>query len=400
MTNISLGIAFFFTSVLNFCFAAPEPRNSQGVPLIAAATAPAEAQFQTYMTTPVRRPDGAKWRLGYVDSGDYEEYPRTLKVIVKGLQELGWLSVPDIPKNLDSKQLWNYLTENVSSDYLEFVKDAWWQPGNFDESARPKVREAIMARISTQNDIDLMIAMGTWAGQDMAALGAPIPTIVASVSDAVEAHIVRSAKDSGLDNLHARVAPQRYQRQLRLFHEVIPFRRLGVVYENSEVGRTYGAVNAVTEVSKQLGFEVVPCYAQAAGVAPEAATKNVLDCYRRLAKIIDAAYITVHRGLTKEAVKKVAQILRDARIPSFSMLGAQEVEEGILLSLSGANSAYVGLFYAETIARIFNGAKPRQLKQIWIDPPKLALNLRTARAIGFDPPVEVLLAADEVFGED
>jgi ABC-type uncharacterized transport system substrate-binding protein len=67
------------------------------------------------------------------------------------------------------------------------------------------------------------------------------------------------------------------------------------------------------------------------------------------------------------------------------------------MSLAQADYSYVGLFYAETIARIFNGARPRQLNQVWIDPAKIALNLETARIIGFDPPVDILLAADEVY---
>jgi len=79
------------------------------------------------------------------------------------------------------------------------------------------------------------------------------------------------------------------------------------------------------------------------------------------------------------------------------MAGSQEVEQGILLSLARADVSYVGLFHAETIARILNGAKPRQLSQLWVDPPKIALNLGTARIIGFDPPVDILLAADEVY---
>jgi ABC-type uncharacterized transport system substrate-binding protein len=93
----------------------------------------------------------------------------------------------------------------------------------------------------------------------------------------------------------------------------------------------------------------------------------------------------------------VAEILRQARVPSFSMLGSEEVKHGLLLSLAQADYSYVGLFYAETMARIFNGAKPRDLSQVWIDPAKIALNLETARVIGFDPPVDILLAADEVY---
>ncbi|WZB74543.1 ABC transporter substrate binding protein [Achromobacter insuavis] len=343
------------------------------------------------------RPDGKKWRIGYFESGDYSEYPRTLRVTVDGLQKLGWITVPAIPDGLNGKQMWEYLADNARSDTLEFVRDAWWQPGNFDAAQRPAVRAAIKQRLEEKKDIDLIIAMGTWAGQDMAGMGAPVPTIVASTSDAVGARITRSAQDSGLDNLHARVQPERYQRQVRLFHEIVPFKRLGLVYEDSPEGRTYSAVDAVEQVAREQGFEVLTCNAPSNGIAPEAATRNALECYAKLAPKIDAAYVTVHRGVTPVSIDTVAEILRQARVPSFSMLGSEEVKHGLLLSLAQADYSYVGLFYAETMARIFNGAKARELSQVWIDPAKIALNLQTARVIGFDPPVDILLAADEVY---
>lgn len=364
-----------------------------------AATAAAQgiAAARVFPTTLKPRPDGRKWRLGYFESGDYSEYPRTLRVIVAGLRQLGWLTVPPIPAGLSSRQIWQFLAENAHSDVLEFVPDAWWQPGNFDASKRPAVRQAIQDRIRQRGDIDLIIAMGTLAGQDMATLGAPVPTVVASTSDAVGAHIVKSAEDSGLDNLHARVQPERYQRQVRLFRDIVRFKTLGLVYDDTPEGRTYAAVDAVEQVARELHFTVRSCNARANGIPQEEATRNVLACYREIAPHIDAAYVTVHRGITPDSVAEVAAILRDAKVPSFSMLGSEEVRKGILMSLAQADYSYVGLFYAETIARIFNGARPRQLNQIWVDPAKIALNLETARIIGFDPPVDILLAADEVY---
>ena len=79
------------------------------------------------------------------------------------------------------------------------------------------------------------------------------------------------------------------------------------------------------------------------------------------------------------------------------MAGSREVRDGLLMSIAQADLSHVGLFHAETIARALNGAQPRQLSQLWVDPPKIALNLSTARRIGFDPPVDILLAADEVY---
>ena len=362
----------------------------------AAATPPA-AQTRVFPTTPHARPDGRKWRLGYYDGGNYSEYPRTLRAVVEGLQKLGWLTLPAIPADLDSHQMWQFIAANAKSSTLQFVDDAWWQAGNFDAAQRPVMRAAIEQRIKDKHDIDLIIAMGTWAGQDMATLGAPVPTIVGSTSDPVGSGIIKSDQDSGMDNLFARVQPDRYQRQVRLFHQIVPFKTLGLVYEDSPEGRTYAAVSAVEQVAKEDNFKIVSCSAPATNIDAAQATLNAVDCYRKLSTQVDAMYITVQRGLTPDAVTQVADILRQAKVPSFAMLGSDQVRAGLLMGLAQASYSYVGLFYAETIARIFNGAKPRQLSQIWVDPAKIAINLATARAIGFDPPVDILLAADEVY---
>ena len=69
------------------------------------------------------------------------------------------------------------------------------------------------------------------------------------------------------------------------------------------------------------------------------------------------------------------------------------------LVLSQAGFKYVGEFHAQTIAKILNGAKPNQLLQLFEEPPKIAINLKTAEAIGFNPPIVLLGAADEIFNE-
>ena len=151
-------------------------------------------------------------------------------------------------------------------------------------------------RLVQGQDIDLVIAMGTWAGQDMTALGAPVPPS----SRPPPARIVASAQDSGLENMHARVQPERYQRQLRLFHEIVGFRKLGLVYEDSPSGRSYAAVDAVRQIAMEKGFPCAPA-TRASGVSAREATANVLHCYQELEGRVDAVYVTVSRGLTPAA---------------------------------------------------------------------------------------------------
>lgn len=365
----------------------------------APSAAQASDPAPTWTVSPAPRPDGTPWRLGYVESGIYVEYPQTLRAVIGGLEQLGWVTLDaPIPDEQSAQDIWQWLAQHNTSNYLTFDPSAYWRPGNFDTAEREPTRQAVLQRIQQDKDVDLLIAMGTWAGQDMRALGPPVPTVVTSVSDPLTAGIVDSIHDSGRDNLHTRIEPQRYQRQLRLFHEIVPFDTLGIVYEDSEAGRTYAAVGAIDEVSRQLGFKVVHCHAGSSNVSANQARNNAIACYRDLARQhVDAVYVTTHQGVTQESIVPIAEILREAGIPSFSMMGANDVRHGILLSLAQANLSYVGRFHAEAIARILNGAKPRDLDQVWIDPAKIALNLDTARAIGFDPPIDILLAADDVF---
>lgn len=371
----------------------------------AAPAAPAMPRLHRQMangnldvpTAPRRRPDGAKWRIGYVASGEHPNYQRTVRVIIDGLQALGWLHIAPIPEGLTDHEIWQFIATNTRSDVLEFVGDACWIPASFDNHLRPALRQAIAYRLREQQDLDLIIAMGTLAGQDMVTLGAPVPTIVASTSDAIAAHIVKSPKDSGLDNLFVHIYPERYARQLRLFHDTVPFKTLGLVYENTREGRIVSAVDAIERLASELDITLVRCDARAEGLDRETALHNVVACYREISAQVDAVYVTTHIGITPLNVGRVSQVLRAAKVPSFSMHGAEDVRNGILMSLAQSDHTALGLFFAEAIARIFNGAKPRQLRQIWRDPATIALNLETARVIGFDPPVDVLLAADEVY---
>src|SRR3546814_693504 len=237
-----------------------------------------------------------------------------------------------------------WLSQHTQSRYLELVQDAWWQPGNFDAEQRAPMRQAIAQRLEQNHDIDLIIAMGTWAGQDMRQIGPPVPTIVSSTSDPLASHISDSAADSGRDNLHARIEPERYQRQVRLFHEIVPFKELGIVYEDTDAGRSYAAVAAVEQVGQELGFTIKHCHAQSSSISTEQAIDNALKCYQQLAdQNVGAVYVTTHRGVNPTSIKPLAHILEKAKIPSFSMAGSSQVEQGILLSLAQADLSYVGL---------------------------------------------------------
>jgi len=344
---------------------------------------------------------GHKWRIGYLEGGSYLNYAPVLKAVINGLAALNWVEPVAFPQDKDLSvpaNLWKWLSANVKSDYLEFPPDAFYT-SNWDDAARAKTKEQVLSRLANAKDIDLMIAMGTWAGQDLANDRHTVPTLVFSSTDPMAAGIVKSVGDSGRDNINARMDPTIHERQLRLFHDIIGFKKLGVAYEDSVAGKSYSALPAIEKVAAERGFTVVPCYTKASTPNTAEAEESVVQCARQLAPQIDAMYLTIQKGLTLRSLPKVMAELNAKRIPTFSQNGSSEVRHGALLSLAQAEFKYVGRFHAETIARIFNGAKPRALPQVFEDPPKIAINLQEALIIAYDPPVDIIAAADEIYQE-
>ncbi len=57
------------------------------------------------------------------------------------------------------------------------------------------------------------------------------------------------------------------------------------------------------------------------------------------------------------------------------------MKRGVLLSVSFKDFKPIGDFHAEVITKIINGAKPRDLEQIFETPVKIAFNKATAKKI-------------------
>jgi ABC-type uncharacterized transport system substrate-binding protein len=342
---------------------------------------------------------GQKWRIGYYEGGSYVNYPANLRTIVAGLVELGWMAPINIPSMEDataSKPVWDYLAQHTQSKYIEFVSDGYWSAQWFDES-RKNNQENCIQRLNRKKDIDFMIAMGTWAGQDLSNSHHSTPTMAVSVSDPVRSGMSETAQDSGLDHFHAKCDPNRYIRQLRLFHRLVKFKRLGVAYENTPEGKTYAAFDDIQSVSRERDFGIITCEVPFSEVDHKEATDRLIQCHREMAQKVDAVFVTVHRGIdTKRMDETIAPFLAH-KIPTWSQRGPQEVQKGVLFSISRGGFSAVGKYHAEVMAAVFNGQTPRSINQIFEDPKLIAVNTKTAEAIGFEIPNSILRIADEIY---
>ena len=322
---------------------------------------------------------GKKWRIAYYQGGSSYNYYPYLAAIVKGLIDIGWIEKQDLPayKEKDIKTFWNWLANNLKSDYVEFVADAYYS-ADWDNNARPVIRKSIIDRLNTQKDVDLIIAMGSWAGKDLANNEHRTPTMVISSTDPARAGIIASNEDSGYDHVFARVDPRRYERHIRIFHDIVRFKKLGIAYENSNLGRTYAAIDLIETVAKEKNFEIVSCFTKDDIPDQKQAGESVVKCFEELASQVDAIFVVVQNGVNDNTLPQLVSIANKHHIPTFSQQGSDEVRKGILLSISREGGfGPVGRFLAISMAKILNGAKPRQINQVFEEgPPSLSTSKR------------------------
>ncbi len=341
-----------------------------------------------------------KWQIGYYEGGPYQDYQKSLIAGVRGLMALGWIEKKQIPEQSGSRtrDLWHWMADHLQSDYIRFVKDAHYSAG-WDKTLREEMTAGIIARLNQESDIDLMFSLGTWAGQDLASDRHSTPVICMSVSDPVRAGIIDSIEDSGLDHVHARVDPHLYEYQVQVFHDIIHFDRLGLAYENTETGKTYAALDQVERVAEKLGFDIVSCFTIDESPDRNAADESVIKCYQELSKKVDAIYVTAQNGVNPDIIPELVRIVNSHGVPTFSQSGSEGVKAGFLISIAKNSFEPLGLFFAETISKILNGAKPRDIGQVFENERKIAINLKAAEMIGYTPHPEVMFFSDKEYYE-
>ena len=363
----------------------------------AGAAAPAgAAEPEGFAAGGRLRPDGERWRIGYVEGEPFVNFAGNLYGILHGLRELGWIEdlsgLPYREGQDDSRAMWAWLAANDPSPYLEFVADAHWS------FLLDRGEEEVVRRLREERDLDVVIAMGTYAGTVLARDDHRVPVLVLSSSDPVRAGIVASAEDPGRGHIWAFVDPTRGRRQIMVFHDLIGFTRLGMVHEDSELGRIFAMADEVEAVARERGFTIERIYVDEprSEADRDRYHEDVLRAHQELAKRVDAMLIAV-ASIETARLPSLLEPFFEAGIPTFSQLGVEEVEQGAVLSVARSDFLDMGRFNAQVLSRVLHGESPRSISQLYTEAPRIAVNLAAAERIGYRVPFEVLLVADYVF---
>ncbi|MDR2891990.1 MAG: ABC transporter substrate-binding protein [Deltaproteobacteria bacterium] len=404
-------------ALLHFCCL---PLIATWLVIVTASTALAATASTDFAATaamasaaPEQPEPGKPWRIAVVASGPYTGAQAILQGFAERLAELGIISNGDVPvpENTESiAPMWQWLAQNAGNGNLVFVPDAFYSP-EWDPALRQQVKQNFLERVRSRGDIDCVLAFDTWAGQDIGLADLAIPVLVLDTTDAVSAGIIPSTEDSGRDNLLAVTQSGLYSRQVQIFHELLGFSKLGIVYEDTPAGRGNIALKEIEAAVQETGVELLRCtsaYDLAGDKGAEAAdadadvdavAERLRACHEELVRQgADAIYLTYPQSVDSVYNAYSLEPLLKAGIPTFAQQGSSLVKRGALLSLASRGiDKGEGAFAAEALEKIMNGSLPRYLSQRYESLSSLAVNLHTATIIGWNLPMEILAAVDEIY---
>ncbi|MBN2534314.1 MAG: hypothetical protein JXB88_15610 [Spirochaetales bacterium] len=341
---------------------------------------------------------GERFKAAVVISGQYFEFADAFRSILNGLSTIGWARDMVLSEIKTTRELVEFTNNNKFSDYIEFPEELF-----FDLKWGDNVSGMKSALINSANDkkINLIISFGGIASGIFADLKTyAIPVLVDAVTDPVAAGIVPNVKDSGKDFLTCRMAPEQFRRQVRLFYDVVKFKKLGIIYGNNESGLVYGAVADVEAVAKEKGFEIVRNTNVIEDPSPDkidVCIKMYLAALEELCPKVDALYLGASAGITEGDVSDIVKVINKHKKPAFALEGSIRVKEGILFGISMSGQVRAGIYNAKKIVTIFHGELPRNLPQLFENVPSVAINLKTAQIIEYDIPIEIIASSDEVY---
>ncbi len=349
-----------------------------------------------------RLKEGRKFRIGYCETEPFSNYAGILYGLMQGMAEYGWIknvgSLPYIEGQSDTWSMWEFLALSDVGEYVEFPRDAHYTLSKMTTVDGKKPEDQIIERLNTRKDLDLLIVMGTRAGTLMANDKHAVPVFVFSASNAYRSGIVKAADYSGNSHVWAHMDLNRFKRQLQVFHDVFSFKKLGVVYEDSDLGRTYSALGDIEATAKERGFSIErELVREPAG--PEDVERYRADlkaAYEKVAQRVDAFYITI-ASIDSAWLPELLEPFYQRKIPVFSQLGRDEVQHGAMMSITIYEFANMGRFGAHTLIKAMCGAPIEKLELTYENTPQIILNLEAAKRTGFKPTFDILLVADKIY---
>ena len=257
------------------------------------------------------------------------------------------------------------------------IQDAKGDLKTVEEAARKFEREKVKLIYAVTSPVIAGAIKGT----------KDIPIVFTIGSDPVAAGFVQSfAKPGGrLTGVHYLVRDLTAKR-LEILKEILPKLRVVAAFYNPGDRVASEAAKLGREEAKRLGLKFVERHVTSVAElqqALQALKPGEADAYFYTADamVVSQAQLIIDTAMTK----KLPTMFHEQSL----------VAKGALASY-GQNYHEIGRLSAKYVQRILNGTHPRDLRVETVDKFEMAINLKTAKALGVTIPPNVLVRADKV----
>jgi putative ABC transport system substrate-binding protein len=281
-----------------------------------------------------------------------------------------------------------HVLETFAEPFRRYMKAIGWEEGRnvrflFVWTEGLSERAPALAGELVAKNVDLIVTFGDPAVRAAQRATQAIP-IVAMTDDMVGSALVASlARPGGNTTGVSILASELDVKRLEILHEFVPqARRIAVLIDTTTISTRAQLASA----ARDLGVELVPFEAQ----SPDEISRMLDDM---AAAKVEAVNVLASPLLNLARVQ-IIERMRAARLPAIYQW-PESAEDGGLLAYGPRNL----LCYRHVVSlvdKVLRGAKPADLP---IEQPskfELAVNLKTAGAIGHTIPPTLLLRADEV----
>ena len=231
---------------------------------------------------------------------------------------------------------------------------------------------------------DVIVAISTPSAQAIVAATKDIPVVFTAVTDPVGAKLIADPEKPG-GNVTGMTDLSPIGRHLELIARITPnAKRIGVISNPGEA-------NSVTLVDLLKGHAPARGMTIVEAAAPR--SNDVLAAARSLVGKVDAIYVPTDNTVVS-ALEGVIKTGIENKIPVYAG-DTDSVPRGAIAAL-GFNYYDVGRQTGAIVARVLKGEKPGDIAVEGVQKTELAVNPKSAQAMGVTIPAEVVAEAKTV----
>lgn len=312
------------------------------------------------------------FRLAYVQAYPYWSYTQAFEYVREYLQQAGWGDRVAFPEELHFS----------------------WGTGDESKEAQRRLAREILAR----DDYDLILSFGTTATRILLEENdRRRPIVGLSISDPLGSKLIVSPTDSGADYFTTVTYDERPGRYMFiLFHELMKFKSLGIMYHDDEDSRVYSYLDDAREVARDRGFKLIE-YSRIGPGEPLA------DCFEATRTLIDqgaeALFLpnTTCFDAKKNDLRPLFEYIYQRKTPTFASEDRNLVRRFALMGLFFSDVAPLASFQGDQIIQILSGRSPGEVGMVAPFHSRIMVNLAAAERLGLKLDMGLLVLSDELY---